>query len=462
MVVLLWVLASGAAADDRVLSLPGAPPLPSKHYSGYINASATKHLHYYLVLSEGDPSSDPLVVWFNGGPGCSSLDGFLYEHGPFRFQTYNGTGSPQLERFEYTWAKLANVVYVEQPCGVGFSYSSAENTTSDYACTDATAAADNLAALKEFFVKYPGLKGHELYVTGESYAGVYVPTLAQAIIEDGTLALAGIAVGNGCSGNEVGICAFGDSTQGSYYVTKYLMQTAFVPNSLKNDLDATCNWAEWSQGGEIADECQTHVDTLDKLTSKLDTYCVYCDCGEQFSANSREQMRGRRRRVGKALGDDEEPTTACIDSVAASAWLNQADVQEAIHVTPAGVSDWSVCGTPSNWEYTSTAANLPRDTYPYLVDHIKVLVYNGDWDSCVPYTDAEGWVLSLPYNISAPWHPWLLETNGYQSVGGYATKLDVPKWFTFTTVRGGRHEVPETAPQRAFAMMHKFLSGADF
>ena len=67
---------------DEVKTLPGwAGALPSRHFSGYLQASPTKRLHYYLVQSEGDWNKDPVVLWFNGGPGCSSLDGFLYEHG---------------------------------------------------------------------------------------------------------------------------------------------------------------------------------------------------------------------------------------------------------------------------------------------------------------------------------------------------------------------------------------------
>lgn len=79
-------LASAAYAPDEITSLPGwTGALPSKQYSGYLNVSSTPetHLHYWLVESESDPANAPTVLWFNGGPGCSSLDGFIYEHGPF-------------------------------------------------------------------------------------------------------------------------------------------------------------------------------------------------------------------------------------------------------------------------------------------------------------------------------------------------------------------------------------------
>jgi carboxypeptidase C (cathepsin A) len=93
--------ALAASVSDAVLSLPGWPgQLPTRHYSGYLDASSTKHLHYYMVQSAGDAAKDPVVLWFNGGPGCSSLDGFLYEHGPFRVE-FDGRGAPTLHKFDY-------------------------------------------------------------------------------------------------------------------------------------------------------------------------------------------------------------------------------------------------------------------------------------------------------------------------------------------------------------------------
>ena len=102
---------------------------------------------------------------------------------------------------------------------------------------------------------------------------------------------------------------------------------------------------------------------------------------------------------------------------------------------------------------------MPRDTYPLLTSKINVLIYNGDWDACVPYTDGESWTSGMGFDAVDAWHTWKIESG---DVGGYATKYDVDGKFQFVTVKGGRHEVPETEPVRAYEMLEKFLAGEDF
>mmetsp|Transcript_32421 Transcript_32421/g.95403 ORF Transcript_32421/g.95403 Transcript_32421/m.95403 type:complete len:214 (-) Transcript_32421:186-827(-) len=147
---------------------------------------------------------------------------------------------------------------------------------------------------------------------------------------------------------------------------------------------------------------------------------------------------------------------ACIDSIAGSAYFNQPAVLAAAHVVKQPIP-WSTCGNQIH--YTSTRANLPRDTYPALVRRLRVVVYNGDWDACVPHTDGEAWTEGMGYAEEAPWHPWLYK-NGTQ-VAGYAVRYAANN-FSFVTVKGGRHEVPETAPEQALELITRLVSGAQF
>ena len=128
---LLFLLASAIAAfpvadvktsanDDLVTSLPGLSPNPPfAHYSGYLPVGS-KQMHYWFAESQGSPTTDPLVLWLNGGPGCSSMEGMLYENGPFQILEDGKT----VQLNNYSWNKLANMLYLESPAGVGFSWSS--------------------------------------------------------------------------------------------------------------------------------------------------------------------------------------------------------------------------------------------------------------------------------------------------------------------------------------------------
>jgi carboxypeptidase C (cathepsin A) len=165
------------ALSDQLLELPGLEWKPVfNQFSGYLNLDGTKkNIHYWLVEAENDPQNAPLVFWTNGGPGCSGLIGFMTEQGPFR-PDINGKLQPNM----YAWNKIANMVFLEQPVGVGFSYS---DNKDDYKIGDDQAAQDNLATILAFFDKFPHFNHTALYLTSESYGGHYMPTWADAIMK---------------------------------------------------------------------------------------------------------------------------------------------------------------------------------------------------------------------------------------------------------------------------------------
>merc|ERR1719321_45073 len=118
----------------------------------------------------------------------------MYEHGSLLV-----AAKDKLVHNPYAWTRASGMLYMEAPAGVGFSYRSDKKP---YASNDTQTAKDNLHALHSFFTKFPELKKREFYVSGESYAGVYVPTLSQAILHDSTVDwnMQGLLVGNGVMG----------------------------------------------------------------------------------------------------------------------------------------------------------------------------------------------------------------------------------------------------------------------
>lgn len=444
-----------AIAADEVTELPGwNGAFPSKQYSGFLQPyeASGKRMHYWFVESEKDPSTDPILLWLNGGPGCSSLDGYLYEQGPFHL---NDTGD-QVTLFynEYTWAKEVNIVFLESPAGVGFSYSS---NPADYVTNDTQTANDNFNALVQFFKGFPEYKNNDFFIAGESYAGVYVPTLAARVLAgnaagESSLNLKGIMVGNGCTGTEIGVCG----GHGTGYLKDSIAGHGLISVDLSKQLDAAC--------GDFSDPsatCQSLLKEMSDEVGNINIYSIYAPC---INGNGLEvSPENQRRRVPAAhpLGGPNE----CIDGIAAGKWLNTPAVQKALHVSEAikYIHHWYICSSIVN--YTPTATNLPKNVYPGLIQQLEhgVLIFNGDADLCVPYLDNEAWTSGMGYPVSQKWHSWDIDSQ----VAGYATSYtvsgaaaDVP--FQFITVKGSGHMVPEFRPASALGMLRQYLSGKAF
>eukprot|EP01061_Rhynchopus_euleeides_P012090 TRINITY_DN216_c0_g1_i1.p1 TRINITY_DN216_c0_g1~~TRINITY_DN216_c0_g1_i1.p1 ORF type:complete len:472 (+),score=190.02 TRINITY_DN216_c0_g1_i1:39-1418(+) len=457
---LLSVVAAAALAAvpaDEIHALPGwAGALPSRQYSGYLSFGPNnrKHIHYWYVESTGkDPSAEstPTLLWMNGGPGCSSLDGWYYEHGPFRG---NSSDPKRLVENPVSWAQKGNLLYIEAPVGVGFSYS--DDPATDYKQNDDLSSQDNLQAVMKFFELYPELKSHPFFITGESYGGIYVPTLAEAIVwANGNQTytgakLTGIAVGNGCTGSEIGVCG----GQRDQYDTEYLLGQAFVSHTMKTQIRAECS--DWSAPSK---KCETLLGEMATTISNVNLYNIYGECIQGRSATDNKILRAPlgNTRFYSGLGGPD----ACIDSRDATEYFTQDGIVNATHVKPISFK-WATCQTAPGWSYNSNRKNLPRDTYPLLVENMRVLIYNGDWDACVPYNDNEAWTSSMGFDVLDAWHPWTYtsEDDGSKQVGGYATRYQ--NNFTFITVRGGRHEVPETAGFKALEMVDRLVSNRNF
>eukprot|EP00252_Welwitschia_mirabilis_P011005 TRINITY_DN2475_c0_g1_i6.p1 TRINITY_DN2475_c0_g1~~TRINITY_DN2475_c0_g1_i6.p1 ORF type:complete len:183 (-),score=20.91 TRINITY_DN2475_c0_g1_i6:500-1021(-) len=107
---------------DLVTALPGQPQVNFNHYAGYVNLrrQQNKFLFYWFFEAASNKEKKPLFLWLNGGPGCSSIGyGATQEIGPFLL---NGN-RPNLTLNIYSWNQEANLLFVESPVGVGFSYS---------------------------------------------------------------------------------------------------------------------------------------------------------------------------------------------------------------------------------------------------------------------------------------------------------------------------------------------------
>jgi len=460
---LLAFVQSADPVADLIKSLPTWGPTPTKQYSGYLDIkNTTKHLHYWFVEAEGDPSSAPLVLWFNGGPGCSSLDGYWYELGPLHIKFDNDTSTtPVIYENDYRWNKMANVLFIEAPAGVGFSYA---DDKKDYSHTDTSTAEDNLAALQAFFSAYPQYKNNDMYISGESYAGIYVPTLAyQVITKAKDMKLKGILVGNGCLGHGT------EDVLSERINVDFLHGHGLYEDSLYAEIISECGDFK----GDASAKCQASLGKMGDQIGHVNIYDIYDVCkGELESSKSKSKSKSfmNMRRPETALdhlwwnsnnaNDQVKGPDACINAAAAQAFLNSPATKAAIHVpNNVAVGNWSICTGRKGWDYKSDQEDERKVIYPALLAAgIKVLIFNGDADACIPYNGNEAWTKSmgLPLKAEGAWHAW--ETN--EQVSGYATCYE--KDFTFVTIKGAGHMVPQYKPAQAYDMLDRFMTGKPF
>jgi len=212
------LIKAGNIAYARTVANVTEGPLASiaESYSGFltVNKDACKsNLFFWYFPATFNRASSPVVLWLQGGPGGSSLFGLFVEHGPYRI-------SKRLKpvRRKESWVLKHNVLYIDNPVGTGkrrqkngydlycifstgFSFTKRDEC---YATDQASVASDMHEALVQFFKLFPEMARSDFYVTGESYAGKYVPAIAHKIHTANAdpklkekIALKGVAIGDG-------------------------------------------------------------------------------------------------------------------------------------------------------------------------------------------------------------------------------------------------------------------------
>eukprot|EP01038_Epipyxis_sp_PR26KG_P013840 gene13840-18563_t len=453
---------------DEVTSLPGLiDSINFRHFSGYLTLPAsTKHMHYWMVESTNDPSSDPIAFWTNGGPGCSGMLGFLTEQGPFR-----PNKDLSLSLNDYSWNKVATMVFIEAPCGVGFSYS--DNEDVDYHTDDTQTASDNYDMIQAFLTRFPAFSSNELYITSESYGGHYMPTLAKVIVDKNTAGLnpllnfKGFFLGNPATTVYSAIPASMDTYWGHQLVSKPLWdQYTASCKTPKTFNFEKCEYIFLLAYGEVARSLNpyaldypTCVDssakgTLSRKGRSQRTWLInHLLDGSLLAENhSSSFISSLKQQLGLQPVDGYEP---CEEDYMTS-YLNQAAVKTAIHVKED--IDWVDCSRTLRYRQTDGLHSM-TSYYNYLLDGnygLKIVVYSGDDDDVCATIGTQSWIWDLGYKPSAAmtWQPYTVS----DQTAGYMTKYSDVE-FAFVTVHAAGHEVPTYKPDVALYLWTAYLQG---
>ncbi|CAM9655638.1 unnamed protein product [Heterosigma akashiwo] len=457
------------AEDALITDLPGLDYDPGfLMYSGFLEVSPDKKIFYWAVESKRDAINDDVVFWTNGGPGCSGLLGMLMEMGPFHVQA-----NMALTENEYAWNQQATMVFLEQPAGVGFSYS---DNLNDYYTGDKVAARDNVNVILEFQKMYPHLAENNMYITAESYGGHYIPQWASAIVdyneENGNvIPFKGFMVGN----------PYTNLMENEYGMVNAWWGHSMVPWSLYHKYEERCgSYISTDMAKFEAGHCYVYENLMWSYLDGVNPYALsYESChlpSEEASMGpSRSRMleviRGKQafKEEGAAarLGDDEpwggetwegEDTEydAC-ELDYQSNYLNLPLVREALHVDVD--KEWKTCSDVLHWRWGDYYDDMVY-YYTQLISKdigLKMMVFSGDDDSVCGTPGTQLWlyqmVQELGLETKSSWHKWFY--NG--EVAGYIVAFE--KQFRFATVHGAGHEVPAYKPGESLKLFNAFLDG---
>jgi len=456
-VALLVVAAAAQSCDtcgpfevtaDTLPGYSGPTPFPFESYTGYVvvNETESRQNFYWLTKAVENPDTAPLILWYNGGPGCSSMGGLFTENGPFRVSS--DASSVTLDQTA-SWNQFANMLFVEQPTGVGFSVSPDGDADTVYTSSDQQAAKDTFNFLEGFLQAWPEYQGRDIWLTGESYAGVYIPTSwGEILAHPDSMTynqLRGVMLGN-----PVIAC---ESKQGAQWVMNNFYYHGLVSQSVFDDWNnrgcstkgagSHCTRIFFKAFRQIGGVTQQIGDfSFNGTLPALDSDDLYQDF---ITSNASLAYM-----LSLLTGDDN------VVEGSLALYLNRADVQEAIHALPPAGGEWTQCQSFRTLRYTSSGASM-IPLYEALITQrpdVSILVYSGDIDiATVPFVYTMPCLSELQGSPvkGREWSPWYVNA----AAVGY---VEYFKEYTFATVKGAGHTVPEYQPVSAFAMASRFVA----
>lgn len=398
-----------------------------KQYSGYLDVDDDKHFFFWFFESRNDPANDPVLLWLNGGPGCSSLLGLFMELGP---SMLNKKLEPVYNKFG--WNANASTIFLDQPVNVGYSYSSSGVTST------AAAAEDVYAFLSLFFAKFPQYAKQDFHIAGESYGGHYVPKFAAEIMKhkNRNINLKSVAIGNGLTDG---------LTQYEYYGPMACGEGGY-PAVLDQ---GTCD----SMAGSVP-RCTGLIKSC--YNSGSTWVCVpasiYCN----------NVMIGPYQRTGKNVYDIREDCKGssglCYDEIEwIGSYLNQDKVRSAVG---AEVTSYDSCNMDINRNFLMNGDwMLPFHTYitELLEAGVPVLIYAGDADYICNWLGNKAWTERLEWKGQKDYAG--LKMSDYTIEGKKYGEFKEAGNFTFLRLFQGGHMIPYDQPLASLSMINRWLAG---
>ncbi|XP_009614133.1 serine carboxypeptidase-like 18 isoform X2 [Nicotiana tabacum] len=410
-------------------------------------------LYYYFVESERDPENDPLMLWLTGGPGCSGLSSFVYEIGPLTFDYANSIGDfPKLELKSNSWTKVANIIFIDQPAGSGYSYA---KTSEAYNFNDTLAVALTYEFLRKWLMDHPEFLKNPLYVSGDSYSGIFVALLTRRIYD-------GIEVGEKPRVNIKGYIQGNALTD--HYIdfngrVIYAHRMGLISDKIYQSTKANCN-GNYAEVDPNNVSCLNDLQRVDRCLKNIRRAHIlepWCDLPFLMSILKETPANAR------SLFPIEGPWCREKNYIYSYVWANDKAVKKALNVREGTTLEWVRCNDSMHYRGKERTESYVYDVKSVIDDHrhlisksCRALIYSGDHDMVVPHSSTEEWIDSLKLPITDDWEPWFVDGQ----VAGYKVKYSQNDYeMTYATVKGGGHTAPEYKPEQCLAMVDRWFSG---
>ncbi|CAL5016730.1 unnamed protein product [Urochloa decumbens] len=421
-------------------------PLPFYLETGYVEVDERLgvQLFYYFVRSERDPDKDPLLLWLSGGPGCSGISGLAYEIGPLQFDAegYSG-GFPTLLYRPEAWTKVSNIIFVDSPVGTGFSYATSEEGLKT---GDTKAVKQLLIFLRKWLQDHPQFLPNPLYIAGDSYSGLIIPSLTLEIDrcielgEEPRFNLKGYIAGNPVTDNQF-------DTDGHI---PYLHGMGLVSDELYENARENCG-GKYSAPCSAA--CTEAIQAIDNCTRDINLQNILepaCP-DELWSPKTLAETDGTSRVMLESAVILSGFKCTQAKYILANIWGNDATIQESLGVRKGTIGTWIRYNR--DLPYTGDIQSTVEYHSRLATKGYAALIYNGDHDAGVTPVGTQAWIRYLNLTIVDDWRPWYV---GVQQVAGFTRSYSSS--LTFATVKGAGHIAPSYKPLECQIMFRRWIS----
>merc|ERR1712127_629665 len=382
--------------------------------SGLVDIDTPKKddIFYWWFESRNSTKDDPLVLWLTGGPGCASEIALFYENGPYQFNEDGKT----LKSNPHSWNNNANLLYVDQPVGTGFSKA---GSPLDYDTNEEQIAETMATFMVNFLEKFPQLQGKDFYITGESYAGHYIPAISHNFFfknkDKLKINFKGMAIGNGLVDpliqypqydtfaleNKLISKTTGTILKGAFAACSALIKTGIWPVALE--------------------ECQLATEVI--LGGPIPAFNVY---------------------------DIREPCAhppLCYDMSPADNLLAEKNIQKILGVSG---RSWTECNSAV---HTALLGDWMLDLSPKVTQ----ILYSGDKDFICNWRGGEAWTHAVDWTgkdsfSKAEYGDWNVSDKPAGSLKTFNN-------LKFLRVYEAGHMVPMNQPEAALQMLNEFTAG---